>query len=94
MENVNLVSSSEFHVLSNGALVFAVSLILCSTGKWIELFAETLLAFKFNLAYRKLKCTSGESGRVWSRINIKDILLGRYFVFAHDFCLQTKNSPT
>jgi hypothetical protein len=30
------------HALSNGALVSAVSLILC-TGKWRKLFAETVL---------------------------------------------------
>ncbi len=35
-----LFLSLTFRVLSNGALVFAVSLILC-TGKWIKLFADT-----------------------------------------------------
>jgi hypothetical protein len=30
----HVVSKPEFNVLSNGALAFAVSLILC-TGKWI-----------------------------------------------------------
>jgi hypothetical protein len=44
MKNVLVVSSVEFHVLSNGALVTAVvGLILCK-GKWIKLFTETELA--------------------------------------------------
>jgi hypothetical protein len=44
MQNVHVVSSPLFDVLCDGALVFALSLILC-TGKWIKLFAETVLAF-------------------------------------------------
>jgi hypothetical protein len=35
------------YVLSNGALVFDVSLILC-TGKWTQLLTETVLAFNLN----------------------------------------------
>ncbi len=44
MQNVHVVSRPEFHVLFNGALGFAVSLILC-IGKWMKQFAETMLAF-------------------------------------------------
>ncbi len=43
-----------FNVLSNGALVFAVSLILC-LGKWIKLFTETGICiqpqFSFHFAF-------------------------------------------
>jgi hypothetical protein len=35
MSNVHVVSKPKFHDLSNGALVVAVSLILCA-GKWIQ----------------------------------------------------------
>jgi hypothetical protein len=34
MQNVNVFSTTKFHALFNGAIVFAVSLILYS-GKWI-----------------------------------------------------------
>jgi hypothetical protein len=47
MQNVHAISRL-FHVLSNGALVFTISLIILCTGKWIELFAETLLAFNLH----------------------------------------------
>jgi hypothetical protein len=40
---VNVTSSSEFDVISNGALGMAVSLILC-TGKCTRIFKETVLA--------------------------------------------------
>ncbi len=40
MQNVHVLSRPVFNVISNGALVFAVSLILW-TGKWIQLFTET-----------------------------------------------------
>jgi hypothetical protein len=33
MINLNVVSIPGFHALSNGALAFAVSLILCNIGK-------------------------------------------------------------
>jgi hypothetical protein len=48
--NVNVVSSPKFHVLSNGALVFALSLILC-TGKWIQLFTDIVLAFSLHFQH-------------------------------------------
>jgi hypothetical protein len=51
MLSVHAVSSPKFHVLSNGALAFGVSLILC-TGKWIKHFTETVLAF--NLHFQQL----------------------------------------
>jgi hypothetical protein len=38
------------HVLSNGAIVFAVSLILC-TRKLIKLFTETLLSFNYHFQH-------------------------------------------
>jgi hypothetical protein len=43
MQNILVIFRPEFHALSNGALVTAVSLILC-TGKWIQHFTETVLA--------------------------------------------------
>jgi hypothetical protein len=46
-----LILDQDFHALSNGALVFAVSLILCP-GKWSKLFPETDLAF--NLHFKQL----------------------------------------
>jgi hypothetical protein len=42
-----LQASPEFPALSNGALVFADSLILC-TGKWTKRFTKTVLAFNFH----------------------------------------------
>jgi hypothetical protein len=50
MQNVHVVSRPEFHVLSNGALAFAVRLILC-TGKWIKHFTETVLAFNLHFQH-------------------------------------------
>jgi hypothetical protein len=44
MRNVHVFSLPKFPVRFNGALVFAVSLIL-NTGKCIKLFTETVLAF-------------------------------------------------
>jgi hypothetical protein len=40
----------EFHVLSNGELLFGVSLILC-TEEWIQLFTETVLAFNLHFQH-------------------------------------------
>jgi hypothetical protein len=51
MQNVHVVSRPGFLVLSNGAFVFAVSLILC-TGKWRKHFTGTVLAF--NLHFHQL----------------------------------------
>jgi hypothetical protein len=50
MQNVHVVSIPEFHALSNGALVFGVSHILC-TGKWRKLFTETGLAFNLHFQH-------------------------------------------
>jgi hypothetical protein len=50
MQNVNVVSTPKFPALSNGALVSAVSLILC-TGKGIKLFTETDLAFNLHFQH-------------------------------------------
>jgi hypothetical protein len=46
----NIVSRPKFHVIPNGALVFAASPIFC-TRKWIELFTETLLAFSLHFQH-------------------------------------------
>jgi hypothetical protein len=48
--NVRVVSRPKFHVLSNGALVFAVSQILC-TGKLIKIFPETVFAFHLHFQH-------------------------------------------
>jgi hypothetical protein len=53
MQNGDFVSIPKFHVLSNDALVFAVSLIFC-TGKWIKLFTETVLAFNLHFQHKRL----------------------------------------
>jgi hypothetical protein len=47
MQNVLAVYRAEFHALSNGAFVFAVSRTLC-TGKWRKLLAETVPAFQLH----------------------------------------------
>ncbi len=60
MQNVHVVSRPELPVLSNGALSFAVSLILC-TGKWIQLFTETDLAFNLHFQYNKTQLTGKQS---------------------------------
>jgi hypothetical protein len=45
MQNVNIVTRPKFHVISNGGLVFGVSLILIlCRGKWTKIFTETVLA--------------------------------------------------
>jgi hypothetical protein len=44
IQNANIFSKPKFHFPSNGALVFGVSLILC-TGKWRQPFTETVPAF-------------------------------------------------
>jgi hypothetical protein len=51
MQNVNVVFKPGFPAFSNGALVFAVSLILC-TGKWIKPFIE--IVFAFNLHFQHI----------------------------------------
>ncbi len=44
IQNINAISRPNFHVISNGSLICAVSLIFCA-GKLIKLFTETVLAF-------------------------------------------------
>ncbi len=51
MQNAHVVSRPEFHALSNGALVFHVSLILC-TGKWEKTFTETV--FLVNMHFQHI----------------------------------------
>jgi hypothetical protein len=46
-------STLKYYVLSNGALDFAVSLILC-TPKYIKLFTETVLAFSLHFQHTGL----------------------------------------
>jgi hypothetical protein len=90
MQNVLIVSRPVFHVLSNGALGFGVSPILC-TGKWRKHFTETDLAFNLRFqhirlpyTYRKPKCTIRKSVK-FPRIS-KTLRFSMYFVFVHDFC--------
>jgi hypothetical protein len=45
--NVVVAPRPVFHALSNGALVFGISHILC-TGKWRKHFTETVLAFNLH----------------------------------------------
>jgi hypothetical protein len=54
MQNFHAVSIPEFPALSNGALVFAVSLILC-TGKWTKLFTETVVVLNLHFQHIGLK---------------------------------------
>jgi hypothetical protein len=53
MQNVHVVSRPGFHALSNGALLTAVSHILC-TGKWMKLFRETWLAINLHFQHIEL----------------------------------------
>jgi hypothetical protein len=53
MQIVHVASRPKFHVLSNGALVFGVTLISC-TGKWINLFTETVLVFNLHFQHTGL----------------------------------------
>jgi hypothetical protein len=50
MQNANVVSKPEFHVLSNGALLFDVSLI-SYTGNWIKKFIGAELAFNLHFQH-------------------------------------------
>jgi hypothetical protein len=50
MQNAHVVSKPEFHVLSNGALAFADSLILC-TRKWRKHFPDTVLGFNLHFQH-------------------------------------------
>ncbi len=78
----------QFHVLSNGALVFAVSLILC-TKKWVKLFAKTVIAFNSILAYRtdltenQVHHSKEPSILIWRNIKILHLLL--YFCMSSTF---------
>jgi hypothetical protein len=53
MQKVHVVSRPKFIVLFTGANFFGVSLILC-TGKWIQIFTETLLA-AFNVHFQPIE---------------------------------------
>jgi hypothetical protein len=87
MRNVRVVSRPKFYVLSNGALVFGVSLVLC-TGKWIQLFTETVLAI--NLHFQHIKLNLQENQVYHSKelkISARILRFNIYFVFVHDFRL-------
>jgi hypothetical protein len=58
MQNVHVVSRPKFHVLSNGALVFGVSLILCD-GKWRKHFRKTV--FGFNVYFKHIRLNLQEN---------------------------------
>jgi hypothetical protein len=80
----------KFHVLSNGALVFGVSLILC-TGKWIKVFTETLHIQPLFSAYRtqlvaraRVKCAMQKNLKCWTKNNI---IFYIYPIFVLDFYL-------
>jgi hypothetical protein len=65
--SLNVISRSKYHAPSNGATVFAVSLILCilctylGKGKWIELFTETDLSF--NLHFQHIGLNTQPTGK-------------------------------
>jgi hypothetical protein len=89
MLNVHVASRPVFHALSNGGLVFAVSLIL-STGKWRQHFTEALLAF--NLHFQHI-CRTGLTGKPNAsferalNFGLETALrLYIYFIFVHSFC--------
>jgi hypothetical protein len=79
MQNLHVASRPKFHVLSNGAIDFAVSPILC-TGNW------TQLAFS---AY--MTQLTGKPSAPFERalnFGIATLLAFYvYFVFLHDSCL-------
>jgi hypothetical protein len=50
MQNFNVVSRLKLNVISNGALIFAVSLALCA-GRGIKPFTETLLLFNLHFQH-------------------------------------------
>jgi hypothetical protein len=60
MQNVSVVSIPKFHVISIGALGFAVNLILC-TGKWMKLLTETVLAFNLHFQHIGLRSNLQEN---------------------------------
>jgi hypothetical protein len=73
------------HVLSNGAIVFPISPILC-TGEYIKLFTETLLAFIQPAfpTYRKTKYTIRNSVKFELETTLGFYI---YFIFARDSCV-------
>jgi hypothetical protein len=88
MQNVNVVFKPEFHVLSNGALVFTVSIILCP-WKWIKLFTETVCS-QTRFSAHSSKLTAKPSAPFERALMVyieKSLLFCIYIVFIHDFCL-------
>jgi hypothetical protein len=67
MQNVNVVSKPKLRVLSNGAFVFAVSLILC-TGKWIgETIAQNCTCSQPGFSAYRTKLT-GKPNATFERV--------------------------
>jgi hypothetical protein len=52
MQNVSVVSRPKMYVLSNGAIIFAVSLKLCK-GKWTKLLIKPVLAFNPQILHNR-----------------------------------------
>jgi hypothetical protein len=87
MQNIHVVSRPEFHVLSNGALASAVSLILC-TGKWTKHFTEADLAFNLHFQHIGLDLQENQVHHSKERNGLETTFrFTIYFVFAHDFYL-------
>ncbi len=60
MQNVNVVSRPNLHALSNGALVFALSLILL-TRKWIKTIHENWACIQHAFSAFKTQLTGKPS---------------------------------
>jgi hypothetical protein len=59
MQNVHAISRPVSHVLSNGALAFAVSQILC-TVKWRKPFTKTVSAFNLHFQHMYMTQLTGK----------------------------------
>jgi hypothetical protein len=89
MRNVHVVSRLKYHVLSNGALVVGVILILC-TGKLSKLFTEALFAFNIHFQHIELNLQEihvhhSKEPKFWSRNYVK--ILNLRCICTHDLCL-------
>jgi hypothetical protein len=89
MQNVSIVSRPKFHALSNGDIVCAVSLILC-TGKWIKLFTEAALPSNLHFQHSGTQLTGkpNASFKIALDFSLETALLFFiYFVFLPYFYL-------
>jgi hypothetical protein len=86
---LHVASRPEFHVLSNGALDFAVSMKLCTGASDISIHRNcTLLAFNLNLQHIGRNLQENQVDHLKERkIGVVKIRFYIYFVFVHDFCL-------